>query len=70
MAIKCHNCAINRTDKRGIETAEMKYVKSSCWSHLKGQNQHSKRMKRSINNKVMGEDFRSGKEKGQKNCTY
>lgn len=48
----------------------MQYVKSLCWSHLRRQNQHSKKLKRAINNKLMGEDCRPGIEMGHKNCTY
>lgn len=70
MAIKCHYCGIDRTDNRGIEKDEMLYVKSRCWSHLRRQNQYSKKMKWAINNKLMGENCRPGKEKGRKNCTY
>lgn len=31
---------------------------------------YSNKLKRAISNKLMGEDCRSGKEKGQKKCMY
>ena len=67
--MKRQYCGTDKTDKRGIEKDEMQYVTSRLWSHLRRQNKHPKKLKRAINNKLMGEDCRPGIGRGQKNCT-
>jgi hypothetical protein len=42
----------------GTEQDEMQYVMSRCWSHLRRQNQHLKKLKQAISNKLVGENCR------------